>query len=284
VGGALVLAYRWRDAPSYRDAALLGGAVGLAVLARGEALLLLPLLCLPLVLSKARSGVPWVRHGAVMGAVAIGLVAPWMVRNLIQFEETVTVSTNSEEVLFYANCEDTYDGPLIGYWSFNCQERVRQERIARGLPPDPPGDESERAAGWGELGREYASEHRDRWPAVALARFTRAWDLQHSDTTARALQLEGRPYDWSIRGLWAYRLALVPAVAGLVLLRRRRVPIWPLLSMLAMVSVTAVAVYGHVRFRTVGDLVVLVAAAVAIDALLPGRTPGRDEPEPLTSP
>jgi peptidoglycan/LPS O-acetylase OafA/YrhL len=273
VGAAVLVAYRWRDEPTYRDAGLLGAAVGLAVLARGEALLLLPLLCLPLVVSRARTGIPWIRHGAVMGVAAVGIVAPWTVRNLVQFTETVPVSTNSEEVLFYANCEDTYDGPLIGYWSFNCQERVRQERLAQGLPADPPGDESERAAGWGELGREFARANSDRWPAVALARFTRAWDLQHSDTTARALQFEGRPYDWSIRGLWAYRLALVPAVAGLIVLRRRRVAIWPLLAMVAMVSATAVAVYGHVRFRTVGDLVVLVAAAVAIDAVLPGRRP-----------
>jgi peptidoglycan/LPS O-acetylase OafA/YrhL len=271
VGAALLLAYRWRDQPTVRDAALLGGAVGLAVLARGEALLLLPMLCLPLVLSKVRRDVPWVRHGAVMGVVALAVVAPWTARNLVRFEETVTISTNSEEVLFYANCADTYDGPLIGYWSFNCQERVREERRAAGLPADPPGDESQRAAGWGELGREFASANRDRWPDVVVARFTRAWDLQHSDTTARALQFEGRPYDWSIRGLWAYRLILLPAIAGLVVLRRRRSAIWPLLSALAMVSVTAVAVYGHVRFRTVGDLVLLVAAAVAVDAVLPRR-------------
>jgi len=274
VGFALLMAYAWRDEPTTRRAALLGAAVGLAVLTRGEALLLLPLLCLPLVVSARGSGVAWVRHGLVMGAVAAGLTVPWMVRNLMQFENTVTISTNSEEVLFYANCEDTYDGPLIGYWSFNCQERVRAEREANGLPADPPGDESERAAGWGELGREFATENRDRWPAVAVARLTRAWDLQHSETTARALQFEGRPYDWSKRGLWVYWLMLGPGLAGLVILRRRRVAIWPLLSMVVMVSVTAVGVYGHVRFRTVGDLVVILGAAVALDALLSWRTRG----------
>lgn len=284
IGFALLLAYRWRDDPNPRDAALLGGAVGLAVLARGEAIALLPFLCLPLVLGRARTGARWVRDGALMAGVALLLIAPWTVRNLLRFEEPVPISTNSEEVLFYANCEDTYSGPLIGYWSFNCQERVRAERVAAGLPADPPGDESERAAGWGELGREYALEHQDRWPAVAWARFARAWDLQHSDTTARALQFEGRPYEWSIRGLWAYRLLLVPAVVGLVVLRRRRTPIWPLLSMVAIVSLTAVAVYGHVRFRTPGDLVVLVAAAVALDAvaarLLRRRAPVPADPLP----
>lgn len=269
VCGALLGAYRFRDAPSTRAAALIGGAVGAAVLARGEAIFLLPLLCLPLAVAARKATADWWKHGLVMGLVAGAVLAPWTIRNLFVFEERVLVSTNSEEVLFYANCPDTYDGPLIGFWSFDCQQQVREERLAQGLPADPPGDESQRAAGWGELGREYALANTDRWPAVGFARVTRAWDLQHSESNARALQIEGRPYEWTQRGLWTYRLLLVPAVAGLVVLRRRRVAIWPLVSMVAMVTITAVGVYGHVRFRTVGDLVVAIGAAVALDAVLP---------------
>jgi 4-amino-4-deoxy-L-arabinose transferase-like glycosyltransferase len=67
VGGVLVLAYRWRDAPSLREAGLLGAVLGAAVLARSEAILLLPALCLPLVLSR-RKECPWWRHGLAMGA------------------------------------------------------------------------------------------------------------------------------------------------------------------------------------------------------------------------
>ncbi len=283
VGAALVLAYRWREQPTTWGSIALGASVGAAVLVRGEAVLLLPLLCAPLVLAAARRGDPWLRHGALMAATAVGLVAPWTVRNLVQFEERVPISTNSEEVLFYANCDDTYAGRLIGYWSFNCQERARQERVAQGLPADPPGDESQRAAGWGALGRAYANEHRDRWPAVTVARVTRAWDVQHSESTALALQFEGRPHAWSVRGYWALRLSLLPAIAGLVILRRRRVAIWPLVAMAAMVTITAVGVYGHPRFRTVGDLVLLVAAAVAIDALI-ARVTGRAVSEPTATP
>ena len=285
VGAALVLAYRWKDRPSFLRAGLVGAAVGGAILTRGEALLLLPLLCLPLAISGRKATPRWWLHALVMGVVALGVLAPWTIRNLVRFEEPVPVSTNSEEVLFYANCPDTYSGPLIGYWSFNCQERLRQERVADGLPADPPGDESERAKGWGELGREYAKDHSDRWPAVAAARVARVWDLRYGETNAKVLQFEGRPYDWSVRGLWLWRLLLIPGIAGLVILRRTMV--WPLVSMLAMVTITAVGVYGHIRFRTVGDLVVIVGAAVTIDALLPGRrTPSEpdedaSDPEPL---
>jgi peptidoglycan/LPS O-acetylase OafA/YrhL len=276
VGFALVLAYRWRDHPGWGSSALLGAVVGAAILTRGEAILLLPALCLPLVVAARRTTPRWWLHGALMGAVALAMLAPWTIRNLVTFERPVLVSTNSEEVLFYANCPDTYSGPLIGFWSFNCQQRVRAEREAQGLPPDPPGDESERAAGWGELGREYALEHRDRWPAVGWARVTRAWDVAHSDNTIAALQFEGRDETWSRAALWVYRLLVIPAIAGLVILRRRRVAIWPLLAMVGVVTFTALTVYGHVRFRTVGDLVVLVCAGVALDAMVPRRS----TPEP----
>jgi peptidoglycan/LPS O-acetylase OafA/YrhL len=294
VGLALVAAYRWLDGPTWWRAALVGAAAGGAILTRGEALLLLPLLVVPLAIAGRRATPRWIAHGAVMGAVALGLLAPWTIRNLLTFEERVPVSTNSEEVLFYANCPDTYSGPFIGYWSFNCQEQARKQRVAEGLPADPPGDESQRAAGWGKLGRQYANDHRDRWPAVLWARVTRVWDLAHSDNNARALQLEGRDYGWSRKGLWVYRLVVVPGVVGLVLLRRRRTTVWPLVMVLVMVTVTAAAVYGHVRFRTTGDLVLAVGAAVALDAAwsaLAGRgrargaTPRTDPgPDPTAEP
>lgn len=272
VGLALLSAYRWRDGPSLGRAAAVGAAVGAAILTRGEAVFLLPFLCLPLALTCRREARPWLAHASVMAAVALAVVAPWTLRNLAAFDKPVPVSTNSEEVLYYANCPDVYRGPLIGWWSFNCQERARSQRVAEGLPKDPPGDEAERASGWGELGRRYALDHKDRWPAVALARATRVWDLRHADTTARLLSFEGRPYDWSVRALWAHRLTLLPGLVGLVVLwRRRGPPAWPLVAMLGVVTLTAVAVYGHVRFRTVGDLVLLVGAAIAVDAVLPGR-------------
>lgn len=278
IGLALLGTYRWLDQPTLPRAALVGAAIGAAILTRGEAILALGFLVLPLAWAARHRARRAPVHVAVMGLVALGLLAPWTIRNLAVFDRPVPVSTNSEEVLYYANCPDTYRGPLIGYWSFSCQQRARQDRVAAGLPADPPGDEAERSAGWGALGRRYAGQHRDRWPAVVTARVLRVWDLAHADTTARALTFEGRAYEWARRGLWAYRAVLIPGLIGLAVLRRRRqVPVWPLLAMGAMVTFTAAAVYGHIRFRTVGDLVLLVGAAVAFGAVLPGRSRG---PEP----
>jgi hypothetical protein len=61
---------------------------------------------------------------------------------------------------------------------------------------------------------------------------------------------------------------LVPfAIAGAVLLRRRRVALWLLLAPALMVSVTALLTYGNQRFRAPAELTVVVLAAVAGDAL-----------------
>lgn len=268
VGGALLAAYSWLDAPTLRGAVFVGAAVGAAVLTRGEALLLLPLLCLPLAWSRRDQVTSWVGQAAVMGGVALLLLAPWTVRNLLNFERPVPVSTNSEEVLYYANCPDSYSGPQIGYWSFNCQQKARQERVAAGLPADPPGDESERSAEWGRLGREYALDHQNRWGPVVAARVSRVWDLAHAESTVRLMTIEGRPKEWNQRGLWMYRLLLVPGIVGLVVARRRGQRVWPLAMMFVMVTVTAVYAYGAIRFRTVGDLALLVGAGVAVDAVL----------------
>jgi len=271
IGFALLMAYRWRDDPKPATAAALGAACGVAILTRGEALLLLPMLCLPLAFLARRQVADWFRHLVIMGVAAGVLLAPWMVRNLVTYDRVVLVSTNSDEVLYYANCPDAYHGRFIGYWSFACQEREREARLARGLPADPPGNEAERAAAWGKMGRQYALDHKDRLPAVAAARVARAWDLRYAENNVMALVLEGRPEAWGRAGLWVYRVTVLPGLVGLVLLRRRGRQVWPLVMMLAMVTVTAVYAYGHVRFRTAGDLVLLMGAAVTVDTLLPRR-------------
>lgn len=271
IGLALLTAYRWRDRPTIGAAIALGLACGVAILTRGEALALLPLLCLPLALSVRREQKDWFRQLVIMGLAAGLLLVPWIVRNQMQFGEFVAVSTNSEEVLFYANCEDVYHGEAMGFWSFGCQERIRREREAEGLPPDPPGNEAQKARAWGELGRRYALDHKRRLPAVAAARVARAWDVRYAEHNVRALTIEGRPRPWAQAGLWTYRIVAVVGLAGLVVLHRRGTRIWPLVMTIAMVTAIAVYAYGHVRFRTAGDLVLIVGAAVLIDSILPER-------------
>ena len=70
----------------------------------------------------------------------------------------------------------------------------------------------------------------------------------------------------------AIYFVLIPlAVYGLVLLRRRRVPILIVVAPFITVTVTALLAYGQIRFRHSAELSLVVLAAEAVDRLLPGR-------------
>jgi len=56
--------------------------------------------------------------------------------------------------------------------------------------------------------------------------------------------------------------------AGLMILWRRRQPVWPLLAHVVAVVGVAAAFYGLWRFRIGAEVAMLLASAVTIDALL----------------
>jgi hypothetical protein len=65
-------------------------------------------------------------------------------------------------------------------------------------------------------------------------------------------------------------------VYGLIVLRRRRVPVWIVLTPFVTVTLTALSAYGAVRFRHSAELSLVVLSAVAVDRLLPSAEP-RDQ-------
>ncbi len=304
----MLAAYRWWERPDLRRAALLGLAIAGAALARGEALFLFPLLVAPLVL--LRRGVDLRRKvaaGAVAGVCGLALLAPWTVRNLAAFDQVVTLSTNSDEVLYYANCADSYgveedavqppDAPaanpeFLGYWSFNCQQRERARagmpvtdparaalyreclgdlwtpELEGVVPGEPPGNEADKAKYWRCLGIDFAKEHADRLPIVALARIGRELDVYRPDQSLEILSVEGRPEGAARLGRVAWWVLAPVGVLGWLALRRRRVLVYPLVSLGLMVLVTTVYAYGAVRFRTPLELALLVGAGVVGDAVV----------------
>ncbi|MEZ5383038.1 MAG: acyltransferase [Microthrixaceae bacterium] len=292
IGLTVLAALHYRDRPGRWPAVGLGLAVSGAVLTRGEALLLAPLLIAPLVLlgprplaelrtwwrrrrvagadADAVAGADadaddgeappwrerWVRLGLAAVAVALPIV-PWVARNMTAFEEPVTLSSNSDEVFFYANCPDSYYGELVGYWSFTCQERVREVE-------QEPREESVRVKYWRDKGFDYALANKRRWPVVVAARVARVFEVYRPGQAAQLLAIEGRPLGWTKLGQVMWWAMLPLAAVGAWALRRRGVWTWPLWSQVVMVMTITVLVYGHVRFRTPMDLAVIVFAAAAL--------------------
>ena len=255
----ILLVYRWKDRPTLPGAAMTGGLIALAALVRGEALLLLPLLVLPWMgfdrrlTTKARVLMP---AAALVAALAV--LAPWQIRNAVRFDATVPLSTNASELQVYSNCDDTYHGKFLGYWLFDCQQRIREKQ------GEPPGDEAQKARYWQKVGFDYARGHLSRLPVVVAARVGRQWEVFRPLQNAELSSIEGRPLWVSRLGLVQYWAMMPFAVAGVVILRRRKVRLLPLLVQVVVVTVTAAYAYGTIRFRTPAEISLVVLAAVGL--------------------
>src|SRR5262249_59425185 len=103
--------------------------------------------------------------GAAMAGVFL-VVAPWTVRNAVQMDGFVLISTNESTVLGGANCDAVYEGPNIGDWDRACLSGNDARHAVR----DPEVEEADR---WRREGLDYLRAHVDRLPAVVAARLGR---------------------------------------------------------------------------------------------------------------
>lgn len=284
----ILAAYRYRRDPTRRRIALLGLVIALTALTRAESLLLYALVALPLILGAVRTWRERLVHVALAGAAAVLLLGPWVAWNLTRFEDPTTLSTAPGPVLDTASCDATYYGEQLGFYG-NCfviedyaaDEGLTvpeaQERL-RGY------DESQRAAVAGGRAQTYIRDHLGRLPVVMVARVARMWDLYRPLQNVRFnWQLEARGKRTSELALVTYYALLPFAVGGVVALKRRGLPISPLVGMAVMISVTAAWTFGTTRYRIPADVALVVAAAVGLEVVLRRRWP-MAEPEPADDP
>lgn len=239
----LLRALSLREARTHRNAALLGLAIGLATLARGEGVLLVALVGWPVALAGSAPG-RYRRVASVTGVLALTL-APWVARNLAVFHRPL-LATDSNTLIAGANCRDTYSGRDIGWWSLDCLARARSRRQLH------EGDASTGAA-W-----RYAGDHLARLPLVAVVRVLRSFDLFQPLRQGNR-ELRRRWVD--IAGLAFFYPILALALLGLVRLRTHRVE---LLAPVAMVVIVSALGWGIGRFRVGADVSLLVLAASAL--------------------
>jgi Dolichyl-phosphate-mannose-protein mannosyltransferase len=252
----LLASYRFVREPSVVSAAMVGGTVGLAALVRAEAILLALILLVPLV------GFFSPRRRPTLIAVALAscalVLAPWVARNMIVFSRPVTISTGDSTVAG-ANCPQTYHGSAIGLWQFECYAHP------------PAGDESVASAFWRRQGASYASHHVRQLPLVATVRVARIWGVFRPLQTLTAGSDDGRARWTNWLAMFSYWMLAPFGLVGLVLLWRQNVPVLPLIAQLALVTVSALLVWGAVRFRVPAEIVLVVGAGVTLDSLLRHR-------------
>jgi 4-amino-4-deoxy-L-arabinose transferase-like glycosyltransferase len=251
----LLAVYAFYQRPTWWSAVACGLALGAAVLTRSEAVLLVPLLLVPLIFVRAGPSLWWRCRAVGLAALVVAvLCAPWVARNATTFDRRVVLSENIDSAVAGSNCHDTYFGDRLGAWEPGCNA----------FPP-PHGDESEVGATLRHRGLHYARQHTGRIPVVVAARVARSF-LLFEPLQDRA---ESGRSPWT---QWATVLVYIPmqvaAIFGLVVMRRRRIPLWPLLGMAVLVVVTSALTYGISRFRVPWDVASVVAVAIGINALL----------------
>ena len=288
----LLAAYRWWDRPTTRSALVFGLVIGVASLVRSEAVLLGPLIAVPLlwwrrgatgVRAGGGAGVRWLPQLAVAGAAAAVVVAPWVGYNMARFSEPVTLSAQFDQTLGTANCETVYFGDRVGYWSLACIPghgapggRGRRVGAGEGLPrdrlplPRPP----RRVPYWWPRGGAHLGLY------------------QPQEQIFLDTEVETKEPGLGQAGLFTWYVVAAAGLVGLAGLRRAGRPIFPLVAIMGSVVVTVAVIYGNTRFRLPAELALMFPAAVSADAALggaarrwlgrgvPGARPWRPTPRP----
>jgi 4-amino-4-deoxy-L-arabinose transferase-like glycosyltransferase len=273
VVGALLLTLRLGDDRRLPIALALGLVCGVAALARAELILLAPLLALPLLRTwRDRSWAERLKPVAVVAAGTVLIVGPWVAFNLSRFDEPTFISTNDGIAILGSTCDAVFSGPAIGLTNLT----VCIPKHA------PPGDQSVVSKIYRQRAHDYINDgNRAQFVKVVLARIGRDWGLFRPLDMRFINESEGRPRWLTTLGMWWYYPLLALALAGAVMLHRRRVRIWPLAVPPIVVTVGTLLSYGQTRFRVPAEpvIVVLAACAVALIAARVSRAP-RGDPAP----
>jgi 4-amino-4-deoxy-L-arabinose transferase-like glycosyltransferase len=247
----LLAVVRLCRSPTVVSVVFLGAACGLEALVRAELLLFVPGLLVPAVLLARCLTVR--RRLLLLGIgilTTVVVLAPWVGRNLATFTDATYISTGDGLALLGSNCSQTYSGPDLGLWSLRCA-----------TSDSGPGDESVQSARKQHAALTFVSHHLGRIPVVALARVAREWDLYKPVQMAHVETNEGRPLDASLAGLGYYYVLLPFAVAGVVMLRRRRIDQWFLLVPAGVVTLVSALIIALIRYRAPFEVCLVVLAA-----------------------
>lgn len=266
-----LVAYRsWEEPGSRRRMFALGGAIGVAALTRSEAVLLLPFVAMPLALGARGLHREARLRLLVTATAALTLVlGPWVLFNLSRFEEPTLLSTSTGAFLHLGNCDATYYDPNQIGFPHPCD-------VATGQPDLEVLDESEREAVLRERAVTYIGDNLGRAPLVAVVRAARTFGFwQPGRQVETDWRFENRGRAASAAGLLAYYAALPFAVAGGVVLWRRRVAVSPLAGMIALSVVSVMGVHALTRVRVAADVAIVVLASIGIEALVRRYFPRR---------
>jgi 4-amino-4-deoxy-L-arabinose transferase-like glycosyltransferase len=235
-------------------AMLAGLMLGLALLTRGNVVLLMPLTILWALVQF------WQRPTAMAWAltipmVAILTVAPWIVRNYRVFGQFVPLSTGAGDVLLGGNNRLVASDPnYYGYWAFPDELVEYRERLRA------PNDELVRDRLETKLAIEWLRNNRAKWWYLIHSKFRRLWTpFLHPNSPV--LFRVGTLVAWG-PVLVLFSVAFFPTLISFL---NQRHPGWLIHLVILHVVLNAFVFWGASRFRhPIEGLCLILAAATVV--------------------
>ena len=256
-----IVAVKWWRKPSWKLALALGLLSGLGGLLRTELLAYGPLLVLVALIVRRAQWKPMLRDLAVVSALCLAVLSPWLVRNMTSFAKPIYLSPTGT-LLAQTNCDAAYYGSKTGYWERFCAEPEPISTDGSML------DESERDVikrGWAN---DYISTHKTRLLVVAPLRSLRMFNLFDPIGTARFdIYVENREFRQSMIALVEFYIVALLAIAGTVIAWRRKLTLFPVLLWPALVAIVAAASFGNNRYRVSAEPSLIWLASLALCVL-----------------
>ena len=258
---ALVTAiHQRRSSHPYAFALLAGALAGLAVLTRANGLILLVGLVLAVWAAPRWS---WRSAGppALLVAIALATIAPWTIRNAVELDAFVPVTTQLGWALAGTYNNDARDD-AVNPGSWRSLRRVSEYKPLVANFPTVPEIVMERRLS--RAGREFIGRHPGYLGTVAYWNTRRLLDIaswRWSRHTASTISVEP---GWAGAGVVSFWIFAALAVAGVTRRAARRVPwfVWtvPLTMYLSVVFLAAETP----RYRAPIDPFIVLLAAIAV--------------------
>jgi 4-amino-4-deoxy-L-arabinose transferase-like glycosyltransferase len=261
---AVYYTYRLYESLKIIDAILVGVFAALAALTRPEYILLAPILLIPLFYKRSHISIKnAIKSGALILLTLVILMAPWSLRNTLDFGWQNALTTVLGEAVQSANCNTTYYAPAHPNPHSYSGEGFQMVCANVAYLTGNEGQQQDTLL---TEGTSYIKTHLSRLPVVVIMRIGRTWEFFYPFGSAKQddiLEIWYYPAD-IVKVIIFYPLALFALIGIILLNRRRQIYILPLLAVPIIVTL-AVAIAGYdPRYRVMAEPFICMLAAVGI--------------------
>jgi len=251
---SVLLALQFAERPNWAWSIAAGVLLGLAMLTRGNAVLMVALL-FPWSIWQFRKTPRLIVRGFAISFVALVMLVPWTIRNYSIFHSFVPFQTEGGDTLLGSyNRIVTSDPRYYGYWIYPTALPEYRDQIAA------PNDEVVRDHVETRLAMQWARSHPEKWWYLVESKFRRSWTpfLQPNSPML---------YRVSMLASWGpilvlFALGFFPIAINFL---RTNNPGWILHLGVFHFVLTALIFYGASRFRyPVEGLCIILASATLV--------------------